>query len=81
MVKKRFATTGEIAKICEVSPKTVISWIEKNHLASFRIGKGPRKVILLDLYEFLCSINFPISSPAELERMLETSSEKTLSAS
>ena len=32
MTKKKFVTTGEIAKICEVSPKTVIAWIERKQL-------------------------------------------------
>lgn len=71
MSKKRFVTTGEIAKICEVSPKTVIAWIERKQLRSFRIGRGPRKVTLPDLYEFLGSRNFPIASVDELSRMLE----------
>jgi hypothetical protein len=71
MSKKRFVTTGEIAKICEVSPKTVIAWIERKQLRSFRIGRGPRKVTLADLYDFLGSRNFPIGSLEELTRMLE----------
>ncbi len=71
MSKKRFVTTGEIAKICEVSPKTVIAWIERKQLQSFRIGRGPRKVTLPDLFEFLGSRSFPISSVEELSRMLE----------
>ena len=65
MSKKRFVTTGEIAKICEVSPKTVIAWIERKQLRSFRIGRGPRKVTLADLYDFLGSRNFPIGSLEE----------------
>ena len=71
MPKKRFLTTGEIAKICEVSPKTVIAWIERKQLQSFRIGKGPRKVTLSDLFDFLVSRNFPVASRAELARMVE----------
>jgi helix-turn-helix protein len=71
MSKKRFVTTGEIAKICEVSPKTVIAWIERKQLRSFRIGRGPRKVTLADLYDFLGSRSFPIGSLEELTRMLE----------
>lgn len=74
MSKKRFVTTGEIAKICEVSPKTVIAWIERKQLRSFRIGRGPRKVTLADLYDFLVSRSFPISSVDELTRMLEEQS-------
>ncbi len=79
VVKKRFATTGEIAKICEVSPKTIITWIEKKHLPSFRIGNGPRKVILTDLFEFLSSRNFPVADLGELENLLEAATEKSLS--
>ena len=71
MSKKRFVTTGEIAKICEVSPKTVIAWIDRKQLRSFRIGRGPRKVTLADLFDFLESRNFPIASVEELSRMLE----------
>lgn len=70
MSKKKFVTTGEIARICEVSPKTVIAWIERKQLRSFRIGRGPRKVTLADLYEFLGSRNFPIASMEDLSRLL-----------
>ena len=74
MSKKKFVTTGEIARICEVSPKTVIAWIERKQLRSFRIGRGPRKITLSDLYEFLGSRNFPIASLEDLTRMLEEQS-------
>jgi hypothetical protein len=80
MTKKRFLTTGEIARICEVSPKTVIAWIERDQLRSFRIGKGPRKVTLADLYEFLGPRNFPIASLEELSRMAEAQNREELVA-
>jgi excisionase family DNA binding protein len=69
-MNKRFVTTGEIAKICEVTSKTVIAWIEKKQLKSFRIGNGPRKVKVTDLYEFLVEKGFPVNSPADLRSML-----------
>jgi DNA-binding transcriptional MerR regulator len=69
-MKKRFVTTGEIAKICEVTSKTVIAWIEKKQLNSFRIGNGPRKVKVSDLYEFLVEKGFPVNSPADLQSLL-----------
>ena len=78
MSKKRFVTTGEIAKICEVSPKTVIAWIERKQLRSFRIGRGPRKVTLSDLFEFLGSRSFPISSMEELIRLVEEQATREL---
>jgi hypothetical protein len=78
MSKKKFVTTGEIARICEVSPKTVIAWIERKQLRSFRIGRGPRKVTLADLYEFLGSRNFPIASLEDLSRMLEEQSVRPM---
>ena len=78
MTKKRFVTTGEIAKICEVSPKTVIAWIERKQLRSFRIGRGPRKVTLSDLFEFLGSRSFPISSMEELIRLVEEQATREL---
>ncbi len=70
MTIKKFVTTGEIARICEVSPKTVIAWIERKQLRSFRIGRGPRKVTLPDLFDFLGSRNFPIASVEELGQLL-----------
>jgi hypothetical protein len=76
MSKKKFVTTGEIARICEVSPKTVIAWIERKQLRSFRIGKGPRKVTLADLYEFLGSRDFPIASLDDLARLFEEQSTR-----
>lgn len=76
MSKKRFVTTGEIARICEVSPKTVIAWIERKQLRSFRIGRGPRKVTLDDLFEFLGSRDFPIASVEDLARMIEDQSPR-----
>ncbi|HKP97568.1 MAG TPA: helix-turn-helix domain-containing protein [Fibrobacteria bacterium] len=71
MSRRSYVTTGEIARICEVSPKTVIAWIERKQLRSFRIGRGPRKVTLADLYDFLASRNFPVGSPENLAAMLD----------
>jgi len=70
-MKKRFVTTGEIAKICEVSAKTAIAWIERKQLKSFRIGRGPRKVKISDLYSFLAEKGFPIKSEEDIEILLE----------
>ena len=71
MTNKRFVTTGEISKICEVSAKTVIAWIEKKQLKSFRIGTGPRKVAVSDLFSFLTEKGFPVSSEQEIISILK----------
>ncbi len=67
-MNKRFLTTGEIAKICEVSAKTVIAWTERNELRAFRIGRGPRRVTMDDFNSFLADRNFPIEARVQLER-------------
>ncbi|MFC1586141.1 helix-turn-helix domain-containing protein [Fibrobacterota bacterium] len=67
---RRFVTTGEIAKICEVSSKTVISWTDRKQLKSFRIGTGPRKVIIADLVAFLTEKGFPIESENDIKGIL-----------
>ena len=71
MLKKRFVTTGEIAKICEVSSKTVISWIDRHQLESFRIDRGPRKVNISNLFSFLSEKGFPVDSKEDLEGMVK----------
>lgn len=69
-MKKRFLTTGEIARICEVSAKTVISWTEKEQLQAYRIGNGPRRVSVQDFQSFLEARDFPPSVSEEFQRML-----------
>ena len=76
MQKKRFVSTGEIAKICQVSSKTVISWIEKKQLRSFRIGTGPRRVALRDLHAFLNAKKFPVATEDDLLKMIDSNNLK-----
>lgn len=37
-------TTGDVAKLFDVSAQTVINWLEQGRLPCERIGKGPRRL-------------------------------------
>lgn len=58
---KQALTTGEIAKHCGVSFRTVIRWIERGHLKSYKLpGRGDNRVQLEDFVDFLTANNMPI---------------------
>ncbi len=57
-------TTGQIARLLQVTPKTVINWIECDKLAAQRIEDGPRKVTAKALVEFM--LRNKIDIPEEL---------------
>ncbi len=59
-------TTGQIARHCGVSLRTVIRWIERGHLKAFQLpGRGDNRVQVHDLLEFLKENGMPI--PSELQ--------------
>ncbi|OGS07424.1 MAG: hypothetical protein A2270_00420 [Elusimicrobia bacterium RIFOXYA12_FULL_51_18] len=61
--KKAFGT-HEIARICDVTPPTVINWVEEGKIPFFTTGGGHRRVWDKDLIIFMREHNIPI--PAEL---------------
>lgn len=57
---KDILTTGEIAKICRVSPRTVSEWIDCGHLKGYRIPiSQDRRVTVSSLFDFLHKNNMP----------------------
>ena len=59
-------TTGEAAKYCGVSFRTVIRWIERGELKAFKLpGRGDNRITVTDFIDFLNENNIPV--PAELE--------------
>lgn len=49
-------TTGKIAKLCQVAPRTVTKWIDKGALRGYRLPMSlDRRVTVIDLYTFLKS--------------------------
>ena len=63
-VKKTYGT-HEIARLCQVTPPTVIRWVEDGKLLCFTTGGGHRRVWDTDLAEFMRRHNIPV--PAALE--------------
>ena len=54
-------TTGDIAKYCGVNFRTVIRWIERGHLKSFKLpGRGDNRVTARDFVRFLTENNMPV---------------------
>ncbi|MBN2381450.1 helix-turn-helix domain-containing protein [bacterium] len=54
-------TTGQVAKLCAVSIRTVARWIEMNHLKAFRLpGMGSEyRVLKKDLLRFMEEYHLP----------------------
>jgi len=54
-------TTGEVAKYCGVNFRTVIRWIEKGYLESYKLpGRGDNRVPINAFFAFLKHNNMPI---------------------
>lgn len=67
MTHKDTLTTGEAAKWCGVSFRTVLRWIERGELAAYKLpGRGDARIKIDDFVEFLNRNQMPV--PAELER-------------
>ncbi len=56
----RNLTTGVIAQYCGVSKVTVLRWIEKGHLAAFRLPSGHFRIHRDDFGKFLVNHSIPI---------------------
>ena len=62
---KEVLTTGEAAKYCGVSFRTVIRWVEQKKLKGYSLpGRGDKRILMVDLIEFLNANAMPI--PQEL---------------
>lgn len=58
-------SSGDVAKFCDVNPRTVIRWIEAGKLNAFKLpGRGNNRVKQEDLVSFLLSNHIPL--PSEL---------------
>lgn len=57
--------TGQIAKICEVAPRTVVKWIDTGLLTGYRIPGGGRRVERAVLEKFIQDHGMPFVLPAK----------------
>ncbi|MFC1587208.1 response regulator [Planctomycetota bacterium] len=56
----QYYTTGEIAKICDVSANGVIKWIKAGKLKAFKTPGGQRRIREEDVVEFVGKFNYPV---------------------
>ncbi len=61
MRHKHVLTTGEVAKICNVAPRTVSKWFDGGQLRGYRIpGSKDRRIPLAQLIRFMRAHNIPL---------------------
>ena len=66
---KRYWGTQRVARVLQVTPATVASWIDQGHLKGHRTPTGRRRVESGDLVEFLNAHGMAV--PAELATLSE----------
>jgi excisionase family DNA binding protein len=58
---KNVLTTGDVAKICNVAPRTVSKWFDSGQLKGYRIpGSKDRRIPLNELLRFMKQHNMPV---------------------
>lgn len=58
---KNVLTTGDVAKICNVSPRTVSKWVDEGQLKGYRIaGSLDRRIPVAELIRFMEKNNMPV---------------------
>ncbi len=56
-------TTGDVAKICNVAPRTVSKWFDSGQLKGYRIpGSKDRRIPVNELVRFMKVHNMPLSA-------------------
>jgi len=59
--QKDVLTTGEVAKICNVAPRTVSKWFDSGQLKGYRIpGSKDRRIPISELYRFMKEHQIPM---------------------
>jgi excisionase family DNA binding protein len=60
---KNVLTTGDVARICNVAPRTVSKWFDSGQLKGYRIpGSKDRRIPLNELIRFMRANNMPTES-------------------
>ena len=63
---KKVFTTGQVAKICKVAPRTVSKWFDSGRLRGYRIpGSQDRRIPREHLIKFLKEHNMPLGELEE----------------
>ena len=60
--RKTVLTTGEVAKICSVAPRTVSKWFDSGQLRGYRIpGSKDRRIPIEQLVKFMRTHRIPLN--------------------
>jgi excisionase family DNA binding protein len=60
---KNVLTTGDVARICNVAPRTVSKWFDSGQLKGYRIpGSKDRRIPLSELIRFMKAHNMPAAT-------------------
>jgi len=80
---KNVLTTGDVAKICNVAPRTVSKWFDNGQLKGYRIpGSKDRRIPVNELIRFMKVHNMPTASlpVGKIRVLIADSNDKTSSA-
>ena len=80
---KDVLTTGDVAKICHVAPRTVSKWFDNGQLKGYRIpGSKDRRIPVGELIRFMKMHNMPTSAlpVGKIRVLVADSNDKTASA-
>lgn len=62
-IDKEVLTTGEVAKICNVAPRTVSKWFDSGSLKGYRIpGSRDRRIPASELIKFMKAHGIPLEN-------------------
>jgi len=63
--EKKVLTTGEVARICHVAPRTVSKWFDTGKLRGYRIpGSRDRRIPVQQLEAFMRAHGIPLEGPS-----------------
>lgn len=76
-------TTGQVARICQVAPRTVSKWFDSGHLKGYRVpGSKDRRIPVQGLIQFMRSHGMPMEGlETGATRILIIDPERRLSPS
>ncbi len=80
---KNILTTGDVARICHVAPRTVSKWFDNGQLKGYRIpGSKDRRIPVSELIRFMKVHNMPTDTlPVGRIRVLVVDSDKKAASS
>lgn len=80
---KNVLTTGDVAKICNVAPRTVSKWFDTGQLKGYRIpGSKDRRIPVNELVRFMKANNMPAPTlpVGKIRVLIVNSSDRAASA-